>query len=343
MLRADDLAEAVKTGVITQEQAAALEGIATARHKARAFAVGREERFRLMGGFNDFFIAVGVVLLAIATGSFSAYAGLLVMWGLAEYLTGRLKLVAPSIVIVVSLAIFGAIAAGKFGDGTAVYAAAAAVAGLHYARFRLPFSLFVLASMAVGFVLSLIYVFLGKYLDPREATVAMQVASFVLGLGVFAWAMSFDVSDTERLTLRSDCGFWLHLIAAPLIVHSMTSPLMSHPLWPGARIAGETANVTGPGIAVAVLLVFALSAIALIIDRRALLVSGLGYLGSALAYTLSKIGGSEPASYIIPVLLFLGILIIVLGVGWRHIRATLMSSLSGDSWKRLVPPYGQVA
>jgi hypothetical protein len=141
------------------------------------------------------------------------------------------------------------------------------------------------------------------------------------------------------LSLRADCGFWLHLIAAPLIVHSLAGPLMSHPLWPGMRATGAAADVTGSAVAVVVLLVVALSVIALIVDRRALLVAGLGYLGSALAYTLSKVAGATPAYYIMPTLLFLGVLIIVLGVGWRHIRSVLMSALSGESWKRLVPPY----
>jgi hypothetical protein len=43
------------------------------------------------------------------------------------------------------------------------------------------------------------------------------------GLRVFAAAMSFDLSDRDRMTRRSDCAFWLHLLAAPLIVHSLIS------------------------------------------------------------------------------------------------------------------------
>ncbi|MEQ1697617.1 MAG: hypothetical protein ABL901_17420 [Hyphomicrobiaceae bacterium] len=340
MLRAEDIAEAVKTGVITTEQAAALEGIATARHKARVFAVGREERFRLMGGFNDFFIAVGVMLLGIAIGSWPI-VGLVAMWGLAEYLTGKLKLVAPSILIVAILAISAVATVGRFNLGpSAAFAAAMAVIGVHYWRFRLPFSLFVLALTGVGLILSLVSALATGPLGIAAADVdaLMRILALVLGLGVFAWAMSFDMSDPERLTLRADCGFWLHLIAAPLIVHSLAGPLMSHPMWPGMRATGA-AEMTGAAVVVVVLLVFALSTIALIVDRRALLVAGLGYLGSALAYTLSKVAGASPSYYVVPVLVFLGVLIIVLGVRWRHIRSVLMSALSGESWKRGLPPY----
>lgn len=343
MLRAEDIAEAVKTGVITAEQASALEGIAVQRHKARVFAVGREERFRLMGGFNDFFIAIGVLLLGIALGSWPV-VGLVAMWGLAEYLTGKLKLVAPSILIVAILAICAATAAKAFGP-SAAFGAALAVVAVHYWRFRLPFSLFVLALTGVGLILSLVNALATGPLGIAEANVVsvLRIAALLLGLGVFAWAMSFDMSDPERLSLRADCGFWLHLIAAPLIVHSLAGPLMSHPLWPGMRATGAVAEVTGPAIAVVVLLVVALSVIALVVDRRALLVAGLGYLGSALAYTLSKVAGATPSYYILPTLLFLGVLIIVLGVGWRHIRSVLMSALSGDAWKRWLPPYERVA
>lgn len=336
MLRAEDIAEAVKTGVITGEQATALEGIATARHRARAFAVGREERFRLMGGFNDLFIAIGVLLLGIALGSWPIVA-LPVMWGLAEYLTGKLKLVAPSILIVAMLAVLASFLAGP--DGVGFGFAPLLIVGLHYWRFRLPFSLFVIALTGVWFALALVSVAAAKIggMNADDGESVVRLAALLFGLGVFAWALSFDVSDPERLTRRADCGFWLHLIAAPLIVHSLASPLMSHPLWPGAR-AGIV-DVTGPAVAVVVLLVFALSVVALIVDRRALLVAGLGYLGSALAYTLSKMAGSEPSHYITPTLVFLGVLIIVLGVGWRHIRAVLMSALSGEAWKRHFPPY----
>lgn len=341
MLRTDDLAEAVETGVITAEQAQALERIARERHRARAFAAGREERFRLMGGFNDFFIAIGVLLLGVALWWWPIVA-LPVMWGLAEYLTGRLKLVAPSILIVAILAASTALLAKPLGQ-TGLFAAAVAVVALHYWRFRLPFSLFVLALTGVGLVLSAVHqIAIGPFaIAPDQAIVVMRIVGLLVGLGVFAWALSFDVSDPERLTLRSDCGFWLHLIAAPQIMHTLAVPLMGHPLWPGARIG--TGEVTGPAVAVVVLLVFALSTLALIVDRRALLVAGLGYLGSAMAYTLSKVSGADPSNYLVPTLVFLGILIIVLGVGWRHIRAVLMSALSGEAWKRHFPPYGTIA
>jgi hypothetical protein len=41
----------------------------------------------------------------------------------------------------------------------------------------------------------------------------------VLGIGTFLFAMWWDSSDRARLTRRADVAFWLHLLAAPMIVH----------------------------------------------------------------------------------------------------------------------------
>ena len=41
----------------------------------------------------------------------------------------------------------------------------------------------------------------------------------LLGIGVFLLAMRWDSSDRARLTRRTDVAFWLHLLAAPMIVH----------------------------------------------------------------------------------------------------------------------------
>jgi hypothetical protein len=41
----------------------------------------------------------------------------------------------------------------------------------------------------------------------------------LLGVGVFLYAMRWDSSDPARVTRRSDVAFWLHLLAAPMIVH----------------------------------------------------------------------------------------------------------------------------
>ena len=88
--------------------------------------------------------------------------------------------------------------------------------------------------------------------------------------------MAFDLSDRDRLTRRSDCAFWLHLLAAPLIVHSLIS-LVAPNL---AQITNDAAH-RDPVAIVAVLAVVAIA-----IDRRALLVSALIYIGVVIAYVI---------------------------------------------------------
>ena len=46
-----------------------------------------------------------------------------------------------------------------------------------------------------------------------------------LGLAIFALAMSFDASDLKRQTRRTDIAFWLHLLAAPIIVHPVLATI----------------------------------------------------------------------------------------------------------------------
>jgi hypothetical protein len=55
---------------------------------------------------------------------------------------------------------------------------------------------------------------------------ALNVACAVrLRLVVFGIALRWDASDRERRTRRADVAFWLHLLAAPLLVHPVFTTL----------------------------------------------------------------------------------------------------------------------
>lgn len=377
MLRQDDLDLAVERGLISAEQARGLTEIAAERHKARRFALGREERFRLLGGFNDFFVALGVLLLGfglsyapmaimmataptrvpvavkpdaqlmLALATFSA----LVYWGLAEWLTARLRLTAPSIVVTVFwvLAAAGAASAwaiwlGGRGSGKTellvMSGGALTAAALHYARFRLPFTLLPLAVSAFVLVVAAYAAAAGPSAATRPDDIAhvLRWVSLGVGLSVFLVAMRFDLSDPERLTRAADCAFWLHLAAAPMIVHPLASTLIDHPFFGTAARGAQAAPVTATTLVSVVALTLALAAVALVIDRRALLVAGLGYLGAAVTYAISK-AGAAPGVSTMATLLFLGITIIILGTGWRGLRSAIMSALPSFPLKSRLPPY----
>ena len=114
MLDDDDLDAAVGEGLVTQAQADALRTFSVQRRKFGAAERADEERFRFMRGFNDFFFAVGVVLLGAGLSMFAgmyaspiAYAAAaVIMWGLAELLVRRMRLVLPGMVIAIYFVVF---------------------------------------------------------------------------------------------------------------------------------------------------------------------------------------------------------------------------------------------
>ena len=203
---------------------------------------------------------------------------------------------------------------------------AAAAAGAFYWRFKLPFALLPLAASLVVAAIGV-----ASFIVPQAAAVSNTVVLLLCGLGVFAAAMSFDASDRERLTRRADCAFWLHLLAAPLIVHSVIS-LVSSPL-AGAigRPAGPLTPYMNAELALAVAIIVAvLAVVAVLIDRRALLVSGLAYLGGAIGYALAGSGPrSDPSFVVAATLVILGAFVLTLGAGWVPLRRLLLG---------LVPP-----
>ena len=334
MLTRAHLDQAVAKGVISSEQAVALLGLAGARAAVAPDFVGEpdEERFRIANGFNEVFIALGVILLAagmyaalgvssvgITTLSapssvwLKAVACLAGLWGLSEYLTGRRRMLAPSIVLVIAMSGLALLLsfwpfARTFKPSGIQWAmliipgSVLLVAGAHYLRFKFPFSLLLIAAGLIGIVAAAIGV-----VAPQFALENVKPIMFVLGLCVFIAAMLFDLSDPLRQTNRSDGGFWLHMIAAPLIVH----PLMPR-------------GLDGAGIVFAVFAVLAL--IAIVVDRRAILVASLSYLMAAIGYLATQRGLNAAQLYfVIPLVVGSGI--IALGTGWSAVRRSVWSVL----------------
>jgi hypothetical protein len=349
MIGEEDLQAAVNEGIIDQAQAVRLAHLARLRRREQPLQ-GHEgprpidpddERLRLIGGFNDIFVTIGVGLLAAALfglahvlglGEAFAASGLVISWALAEWFSRRMRLALPSIALaamfVASAAALAGMPIGKptaglRGDGLAMIAgggAAALAALLHHWRFRVPVdgalaAIGAIAVMAGGLML----------IDPRLLQDHLTPLSLVVGLCVFLAAMRIDMSDPQRLTRRSDMAFWLHLLAAPLIVHPSVQ-----------FVTGGVAGI-GAGKAVAMLAVFAaLALIALVIDRRALIVSGLSYAGIAIAYLLA---GRISGGLGLPLTL-LGLAVVVLGLsaGWGALRGALLPRLPLGAWRERLPP-----
>jgi len=349
-----DIENAVATGAISAESAAALrESVA----RARATPLVDEESFRLITGFNDIFVSIAAVLLLVAVGwiGFSligpsdrmseadgarhlglgiALGGLLVTgtsWGLAEYFTGRRRMALPSIILLAAF-VYGT-GAGLFGfamsiigethDERTIAAIAAGVglltagaAFLHWRRFHVPITIAALTAALVGTLIALL---LWAVPAAKNSLLWMLL---VAGIGVFAFAMWWDMSDRIRQTRRSDVAFWLHLAAAPMIAH------------PVFNLLGVMRNEADASTALIVILLYiAFGIVALAVDRRALLVSSLAYVLYALA-GLFKQAGAVSLNIALTALV-IGSALLLLSAFWHHVRRIVVMALPDDLRTRL--------
>ncbi len=343
-----DLESAVAAGVLSADAAAAFRNhVAT----SRTVSLVDEEQFRLISGFNDIFVSIAAVLLLVAvswlgstiTPALGAAALAAVSWSLAEYFTRQRRMALPSIILLGAFvygAFFTAVAtvfAGneRFGwfNGqpddalnairlAAAAAFAALAAWLHWKRFMVPITVAAGTGMAVLTVLGLIVAIIPPVVD------YLIPLCFVAGLIVFGLAMWWDGSDRARTTRRSDVAFWLHLSAAPLLVHPIFTSLG---LVGGSIDAPQGGDVGRAAIAIAIYIVMAI--IALAIDRRALLVSSLVYVLTAMAIVFDRIGALNIAFALTA--LVIGSALLLMSALWHRMRAALVTGLPAAIQARL--------
>ncbi|HLM38096.1 MAG TPA: hypothetical protein VK434_00705 [Microvirga sp.] len=353
MIRDDVLEQGIVRGIVTDRQAADLRALALELTAASAPEPEDDEKLRFVTGFSDVFVTLGIALFTGAlaylvsqvAGSAARWAVLTVTaWLLAEFFTRRRRMALPSIVLLCLftfsvfktadllfammepgerkpgfLDLFG-IASKSSGFVTASALITMAMLALHYLRFRVPITI---AAGAAALVTALIGSLFAVFPDMSGKALALTV--FCAGCAVFALAMRFDLSDPQRVTRRNDIAFWLHLLAAPLIVHPLVAQFTGDGLMPQV------------GNAVAVLALFVLlGAVAVLIDRRAMLVSGLGYAGFALSSLISQVGLADrtlPATVLV-----LGAFVLLLSAGWRPVRTALLRLLPTHLAHRLPHP-----
>ena len=357
-LSEDQLDAAVKAGVLSAEQIRdlwALSDDGDRRHDADDLPADRDdERFQLFKGFNDIFLSIGIALIALAI---FAMGNLLVtsvivaatVVGLSDYLVVRKKTVLPGIVLAsifsIAWATFGVQLLDWSGFGNALtgppfiinqaigYGWATVAAAVFYVRYRLPFALLI-----VGLGSGLTLAFAGLYATaPTSPLVRLNLTapstmlpSFLVGVVVFLAGMRFDISDPGRKTRRADCAFWLHMAAAPLLVHPLVSPIL---------FSLRSAECGGLQALFVLVLIGVVGLIALAIDRRAMLVASLFYLISAIGYLLKTSTGATTLHGTLAVSLFVvGILVLILGLGWHGLRRTLLGLMPDGPLKRILPP-----
>ena len=350
MYSQEDLNSAVAAGAISAEAADALRThVAASRDAVPADA----EHFRLIAGFNDIFVSIGVVILLMAmaaigdavwsnTDAPSPASGALVAataWMLAEFFTAKKRMALPSILLLLGFVggvFFGllglaiTVAGVDGGQGNETLATllvsfsgllTAGAAWLHWKRFMVPITIAAGTAAIAGTVIALIVAVIGPN-SPDMETILLSLV-FVAGLAIFAFAMRWDISDPRRETRRSDVAFWLHLLAAPMI---------AHPIF--AMIGVIEGDNIGVGAAVAVLAVYiAFGLVALAVDRRALLVSALAYVLIALTFLFREFGAVE-RNFALTALV-IGSALLTLSALWTPIRRAVVNGLPGDMQARL--------
>jgi hypothetical protein len=336
----DELNAAVGAGVIGRAEADRLAAFLASHRLSTGLDSEDAESIRFIRGFHDVFLTIGVVLLLLGVGYTTQiiidgawpYPVAIASWALAEYFTHRKRLTLPSIALSIAFGIAGGMAltalamalilgplgllpsgsaslgAGRYSETLPAFSILVGSA-LFYLRFRLPFTLAQIV-VAVAFALGILF----------DVTTGSAKALFLLmGAVVFALALRFDLKDPDRSTIATDNAFWLHLSAAPLIVHSAI----------GFVWADRMSSLTLPAAIATIALIGILALLALIIDRRALLVAGLFYFGAALFTLIRNTAIDEGAVFAVTILI-LGGALLMLGVGWRPLRR------SAIEW--LVPP-----
>jgi len=356
MYSQNDLDEAVAAGALSAEAANALRGFVDRQRSAPAVD---EEHFRLITGFNDIFVTIAATILLFAVGwigqsagqslgwivdvdgpSFLAPAAIAATaWGLALFFTAKRRMALPSIILLLAFvgATFAAVAFGLITamgepptDQQALYAGAVAsvsgavaagAAWLHWKRFRVPITVAAGAAAVSAIAVGILIAALGDIAPYQNLLLGFVL---LLGIGVFLFAMRWDSSDPTRTTRRSDVAFWLHLLAAPMIVHPIFTLLG---LNDGSATIGE-------GLIVVALYV-AIGFTALAIDRRALLVSALAYVLYALSELFKQFGAVE--LNIALTALVIGSALLLLSAFWHQARSLIVRKLPAGLQAKL--PY----
>jgi hypothetical protein len=196
----------------------------------------------------------------------------------------------------------------------AAFGAAALAAAAIFWRFRLPFSLFLLALSVAG----LFYTAIARINDGD--LIFGGAAMFIAGLVTLGFAIWFDARDPQRASRTSDHAFWLHMAAAPQIIFGVRGLILGSGFAP--------ASTADASVMLIVLIAFALISLAL--NRRALIVSGLLSFGTALWVLVDSVGGGGLNTLMLTALI-VGGSIVLLGGGWRTARRFIL---------RLVPSTG---
>lgn len=326
MYSEEDLDNAVQQGILRQEDVNALR-----QHRSQTTlqATADQESFRLLTGFNDIFVSIAgalffVSLFVLGANYDKALATILTAaaaWLFAEIFVRKQRMALPAILsLVFFVASAFALPLAFFVTPTTTVLLMCALfstiaAYVHWQRFRVPITV---AASTVGILTATVGIIINRFPGLIEHKLTIL---FIAGILVFLFAMYWDSRDLARRKRSSDVAFWLHLLAAPLIVH---------PVFQQFAPLGGAQDVN---TAILVSLVYLiLAVISIIIDRRAIMVSALIYV----LYTFGHLMQSWSVGYGLALAGFIiSSSLLVLSAYWSPLRAILVSHLPANMQRNL--------
>ena len=342
----DQIDQAEAQGIITSEQAnamrkLALHGATTAIPNDDAAVIGDEDNMRFVRGFSDVFIAIGIGLLALGlwglAGLFGGGGAYLLAAGatalMAAYFGRKTRQHLPTLITALAFLLFTHKGlGGMIGVSSPITASLITIVAMlaYYYFIRLPFCVALIAISMIILVFTLAGQMIPDVLAGNRSWFFVSCGFITLIAAIF-----YDMKDTQRLTRFADNAFWLHLTAAPLIVHGLAfraAVAKSDTLF-GLVPVIEVNRSDALGL---LLIVILIGLLGLALNRRALLVSSLGYAGFAIVFLFSGAGVGFGLSLILALLL-LGAAIVFLGAGWHGARNALIKVL--PKWKIFPPKY----
>jgi len=199
----------------------------------------------------------------------------------------------------------------------------------YYFSYRLPFAG---GLMGVGVVLTAVMTLLA--FDPYTVIVWAPAINVVAGAALLLAGIFFDARDPGRETRLAGTAFWLHFFAAPILLGAVLNVTQTgwtlqesdfvnpENLNLFAAMASDSAEATRLAItALIVIGIFAL--VSLLINRRALIVSGLVTAGVSIGIIVNS-ADLGAGAVVAVTLLVLGGVVVVLGAAWNPVRRILL-------------------
>jgi hypothetical protein len=222
--------------------------------------------------------------------------------------------------------------------------AAAATWGF-WLRFRVP----VAPAMAVGLAVIAVSALLGvMFAGNRNGGAILSVITLLIGVGVFAYALWWDMKDRWRITDRSEVALWLHILAAALLV------------LPLANLLGVGQGIGSAGSALVMIVLFLVFALlSLVVNRKALLLTALAPLiqainsliqGSRRSSSYDNYGsssggsgsgysgpGSDMFGGTVVTVVIISLILLLLAIFWSPIRRAVLGIVPAGLRDRLAP------